>query len=210
MFRPNTTEYWSEHYTMNNGDSELRMVSSSFSRWCIKQHLQLKFGLGEYSTLGDVGCGNGVDTMYLSYILGGNGSRFFGIDICPETSRHWRKIRNASHIVKDALVSTLPYDVVYARFLLHALTEEEQKDFLMNCHDDGVKCLCLETRSNHDPVSREKTPTHFRRLQSMKYLLDDLRICGWRPIRAVEDWNDAHYFDDKAVVLRVIALRNEP
>jgi ubiquinone/menaquinone biosynthesis C-methylase UbiE len=138
----------------------------------------------------DVGCGNGRDTLFFAQL----GYSTLGIDrssaaIAQSTKKILGSDDNSeNHKFICMNVTSLPYaldlidflslqkKIIYSRFFLHAITDEEQKsflDFTYLCMKQG-DILALEFRTTEDENRQTVTSAHYRRYidtsQLVKYL----------------------------------------
>jgi len=161
-------DFWQQYYAGKiPGDSELVEQPSPFAE-------EVNAFLDSGCSLLEIGCGNGRDSCFFA----SNGVTVVATDICEAAIN-----LTASRLPKDskALVASakcLPDDVyvdyVYARFVLHALTEEEQHDLFVWMQTHVKKKIFIETRSVNDPRcgkgkkvgNHAYVDTHYRRFMS--------------------------------------------
>ena len=183
-------QFWQQYYSGEiHGDNELVEQPSPFAEEVVRNIL-----LGSGCSLLEIGCGNGRD----SFFFASKGVVVVATDICEAAIRI-----TASRLPKDcrALVAsakTLPEDIyvdyAYARFVLHALTEEEQRELFMWLTIHVKKKVFIETRSLNDPRhgrgekvgENAYVDTHYRRFMSC----DDLHAAANEVGLIVDDIQD--------------------
>ncbi len=158
--------YWDEFYKLNLAPKK----ESKFAEFVlnfIQEHYLNK------ERFIDIGCGNGRDTFYFDK----NGIDATGIDISVKP-----KAQNPKFIQDDIrLHDYSAYNLIYARFIFHAL-REENLDILLNSLHLSMKdsaYVFVETRSSKGVTDEIKSETyfksavgkeHFRMLYSKDYL----------------------------------------
>ena len=179
------------------------------------------FVLGEIDRRGDlidVGCGTGRDALFFA----SHGVNVVGLDasetaigICRSLQRE-SGLKNARFVhasVDDAdlldqvsrcRASGTP--TVYARFFLHAITDEQESSFLSLarsiCANGGI--LAAEFRTVRDAAQRKVTPDHYRRYMEPMAFLESAHGHGFATSYYVEGFGFAKYGADDAYVSRCI------
>jgi tellurite methyltransferase len=112
---------------------------------------------------------------------------------------------------------TKKFEMVYSRFTLHSVTEPEESILFDNVGLVLVSggWFCIEARSRNDPrygKGEEVFPhafvdTHFRRFLDLKETVVKLESRGFNIVFACEEWKDANYRDDLAVVIRILCTK---
>ena len=166
----------------------------------------------------EVGCGNGRDAVYFSDC----GHKVSALDASEEAVMFCEKQYSDKGIEFTAGTASklLPhnkgiFDLIYNRFCLHAMTIEEEKEFLSSAWGllkpgGGIH---IECRSIHDPLARKGeviSPTerifgHYRRFVIIDELLNNLLSAGFEIVESIEAQGLAKYNDDDPVVIRVVA-----
>jgi 2-polyprenyl-3-methyl-5-hydroxy-6-metoxy-1,4-benzoquinol methylase len=110
-----------------------------------------------------------------------------------------------------------PFDVVYSRFVLHAMPLEEEIEVLQTVfgHLRPGGLLHIECRSINDPMAREGeviSPTerihgHYRRFIVMEGLEARLHHAGFEILESIESNGLAVFGDQDPVVIRIAARR---
>ena len=178
-----------------------------------------------HRTVLDVGCGNGRDAFFFAQY----GKSVLGLDgaanvIARNMARLGRNggsnpafrflsLSDASQVA--AFVDgtgRLSQAVVYARFLLHALSGDEE-DLFLDMVDGlmGSDCvLAMEYRVPADRHRPKETPAHFRRFVDPAALGVKLGRRGLATLYHTEGTGLAKYRGDDACVARTIVARETP
>jgi len=200
--------YWNNYYYNNNKLQK----PTSFAENIINL-------IPEKSKIMELGCGTGRD----SYYFASKGHIVFSCDqsevIINNLSKNEKNnpyffksdIKNLHKKINDT------FNVVYVRFVLHALDEEESKNAInwtFNHLEKGGLFLS-ESRSIKDSIFGEgdkinkriyKT-THQRRFLKRDELLKDLKNTGFIIDDVIENKGLAIYKDSDPVVIRVVARK---
>ncbi len=165
----------------------------------------------------DFGCGNGRDTLFFAH----HGSKVIGVDAsqvaidsCAKrangaaeflcTSVNAPDLRNV--LAQKLDTSPARETVLYARFFLHAITQDLQDTFLAVCRSvlqTGGKCF-FEFRTERDQFQTKITPDHYRRFISPLAFFADARKAGFEVAYFVEGFGFAKYRQDDAHIARFI------
>ncbi|CAN0599537.1 unnamed protein product, partial [Ectocarpus sp. 12 AP-2014] len=95
---------------------------------------------------------------------------------------------------------------VYARFFLHAISQEEQRTFFEKLSVNlkpGHK-LAFEYRTTADQFLEKDAPPHFRRYQDAEAVNAPLRKLGFQLLYAKEGQGFAKYNEEDAIVARAL------
>jgi 2-polyprenyl-3-methyl-5-hydroxy-6-metoxy-1,4-benzoquinol methylase len=147
--------FWREFYAKGHTNEP-----SLFAKHCIKY---LQSGM----TIADVGCGNGRDAIYFAKM----GWHVHAFDACHEAIAQLNE--TLIHLPKTSgrvtpvvsVVRNLPamkFDVIYARFFIHAIDAHDEYEFLRwveDCIQPGGY-LMLEMRTVRDPLCPMRTAYH--------------------------------------------------
>ena len=171
------------------------------------------------NTLLEIGSGNGRDASFFS----SNGIKVFAIDrsqaaiqICKD--RHSNlSAKFFVGVLSDVYnqLSKIKFDIVFSRFVLHAMPLSEEIETLSICNKlmkTGAK-IYIECRSINDPLARkgeiisetERIDGHYRRFIIIDELKDRLSTAGFKVLDAIESDGLATFKDDNPVVIRIIA-----
>jgi len=174
------------------------------------------------TTLLDLGCGNGRDTVFFS----NNNIHVTGIDQTIDQIDYLNKnfaSESLKFICDDFTKITKLnglFDSIYSRFTFHAISEE-QEDWVLqwikeNLKPDGL--FLLEVRSVNDILFNEgvevvneknaKITSHYRRFSNYNIIKQKIVDLGLTIIFSVEEDNLAKYKDENPIVIRIIAKNN--
>lgn len=166
-------EFWTDFYNKPH-----TLEPSPFCYWFLEQNYDGK-------TLVDLGCGNGRDLYALQsrYDAVGIDETASGKDILTTTIQEYIKTHKSP-------------DIVYTRFVWHAIEEETQHMILDWC--TGI--LAIEARTTFDKVHGHK-----RNLVDVKKLIKQLP--NYSILHLGAGWGYAQYKDEDPHVVRLIAKR---
>ena len=149
----------------------------------------------------DAGCGNGRDSYALS-----KAHSVIGLDSAGYTPEAKESCTFESGDFCNYDMSEI--DLVYSRFTLHAITDEQQEKFLSSITRQGTY-LAIECRSDGDiDTVREHGDSHYRNFvnyQRMFRLFDNL---GFVVLFAEEGRGFATYKSEDPVCVRFIVEKN--
>jgi cyclopropane fatty-acyl-phospholipid synthase-like methyltransferase len=203
-------EYWDKFYK-NNKNIETLKEASSFAIFC-----QEKFFKYKNKTILELGSGNGRDASYFSNNL----HTVIAIDQSHEGLKFLSKNinKNLSYI-KDDFVNMdyqkyINVDVVYSRFTLHAITEEECT-IIINKVSSLLKkgdIFAIEVRSTQDPLCGKGKKIghntwftdHSRRFVDSNNLINKILSKKFKLLYFTEEDNLSIYKDDNPVLIRTI------
>lgn len=201
------SEHWDAFY--NQGVTERK--PSPFA-------LHVANGLRGDEKLLEIGCGNGRDASFFA----SRGLQVVAIDaspaaieICSKTHRTNGVRYMAGKLCDPQLDLDEAFDVVYSRFVLHAMTQAEEEEALRAAHRKLRRggSLYLECRSINDPLARvgevisptERIHGHYRRFIILAELIQRLEAVGFKIVHALEDTGLAPYNGEDPVVIRIHA-----
>lgn len=203
------TLHWNGYYE----NSTLIYEPSSFAVHCSKQ-------IKERMDILEIGCGNGRDSAYLSY-LGHNVTALdpsvAAINLCVEKhgTSPIKFVPCRLPELNEAYEQS--FHVVYSRFCLHAMTEKEEIETLIAAYRvlRPTGAIFIECRSINDPLARKGeviSPTerifgHYRRFVIPDELRKRLIDAGFTIEHMEESNNLAVLGDENPVVLRVLAIK---
>jgi cyclopropane fatty-acyl-phospholipid synthase-like methyltransferase len=197
-------QYWDQYYAAQT--SKRNLIPSQF---CV-------FVLGEASGVShvvDIGCGNGRDSLYMA----ATGLNVLGVDASSQAIKLCKSYSSTAtfetaevgceaECKARAFLEKKGKALVYARFFLHALTEEAEDRFFALCRSvlSSSDQVALEFRTQRDAEQKKETPTHYRRfidplaviVKASKYEL----VCEY----FVEGFGFAKFKNDDAHVARMI------
>lgn len=166
----------------------------------------------------DLGCGSGRDALFFS----SRGNSVVGVDGADAAVDSCKSLAESAHLDAQFLQSFIgdktladklkgfrkdgEKTVVYARFFLHAITEESELQFLRTaaslCSGGGL--LAVEFRTIRDQALSKVTPDHYRRFIEPAQFLARAYIEGFRSEYLVEGFGFAKYNQDDAYVVRCL------
>ena len=168
----------------------------------------------------EVGCGNGRDAGYFA----ARGHSVTAIDFAEAAIEKCRREHAGSGVDflagrLDDLAPILPrgFDVVYSRFVLHAMPLDEEVRLLEAAHAllGPGGGLHVECRSINDPMARkgevisptERIHGHYRRFLVMDELVGRLADAGFVVESSLESNGLAVFGDEDPVVIRILARK---
>ena len=191
--------YWDNFYKEGNPP----IAPSSFSEYAMDY-------INPQTTLLDIGCGNGRDSLFFE----SKGLEVTSID--SSKSVVFLGNPNKFHIA-DVVDMNFKADTYYARFFIHAISENLFDLFLENLNRLMSKTskFTFETRSTKGITSLEKQETnfqssigekHFRMLYSKNYLKKKLES-HFKIDHLIELNGVANYKTDKPYVIRGVVSK---
>lgn len=176
----NNKQYWEEFYKNKHIDEP-----SDFAK-----------SLNLYSKkIIDMGCGNGRDAMFLA-----KNNKVLGIDQFVSQDVESENPRWVSADIKDFIKQdTSEFNVLYLRFLLHAIDAELQHDILLWAFNN-VKDVYIECRSSK---GKEPDYSHDRRLIDSRWLLKECLWIGYDIKYFAESTGFAKYGKENPVIIRL-------
>ena len=202
--------YWDDYYS--RARSVQRPLPSQFATFVAGELA------GPHRVI-DFGCGNGRDSLFFaSYehqVVGIDGSAA-AVAYCAGLAESWgQKIDFIQAAVDDPdLPQQVPAavegpTVVYARFFLHAITEEEEQSFLGHAAalTSPGDLLAVEYRTIRDLSLAKVTGAHYRRFMQPPVFQHAAREHGFSVSYAVEGFGMAKYKQDDAYVARSLLTR---
>ena len=198
------TQYWNEFY--KNAAPSLESPFASFVNEKILDR----------QTMLEVGCGNGRDSQFFAR----NNHNVVAIDRSDSAIVQCRSsfselnIRFECGLISD-ISNLCNIDVVYSRFVIHAMPLQEELDLIDEVHRVLKKggLFFIECRSINDDMFRDGeilSPTeringHYRRFIILDELVERLENVGLKVTYQIEDRGLAIHRSEDPVVIRVIA-----
>lgn len=204
------TSYWDNYYL----NSKKLNVPSQFAAFIANEFVEVPLVI-------DLGCGNGRDTQFFSYL----GFNTIGID-GSESAINYCKNNNFnsdSSVNKNLFllrnISELPNDdgfirsiqktqkIFYSRFFLHAINSSEESCFFnfinKSCRHDDL--ICLEFRTELDENRSKFTNAHYRRYINVESMMRTANSSmSLELLYHTEGLGLAKYKTDDAYVCRII------
>jgi bifunctional enzyme CysN/CysC len=170
----------------------------------------------------EIGCGNGRDASFFSrqgHAVTALDRSAAAIEKCREDYADLAIDFLAGDMTEHADVLRDGFDLVYSRFVLHAMPLQEEIGTLQAAFSalrPGGEIL-IECRSINDPLARqgevigptERIHGHYRRFIIMEDLQARLETAGFEVLSAIEGNGLAVFGDDDPVVIRVRARKPE-
>ncbi len=201
--------YWETYYATHA--SEGLRLPSQFATFVAGE-------LGRPHRIIELGCGNGRDALFLSRyghdVVGVDASRS-AIDGCRRTAELTgeRATFVMSTIDAPGLADLVRGEhgprLVYARFFLHAITEDEERTLLALAAaiTEPGDLLAVEYRTVRDSSGAKVTDAHYRRYVLPASFEARALGIGFEVIYAVEGFGFAKYREDDAYVARTLLRR---
>ncbi len=167
----------------------------------------------------ELGCGNGRDSMFFAR----EGFRVTGIDASNNAigMLKERSLKMAARFICDDFVKcktiySVLYDSIYSRFTLHAISENQETELLINC----IKALksngrlYIEARSVKDELYGLGTRVdnnafvyngHYRRFIEINTLTKKMETMGYRIISAEESKGLSRTKNQDPVLIRIVS-----
>ena len=185
---PHDKNYWDQWYIQNPS-----MPPSPFAIWCQENYLE-----GKSLNLLDVGCGNGRDSLYFA----SKGHTVTGFD---SANVKRPTLINPQFVQRDVLSGLLSSDVIYVRWFLHVLNENETDSFLILV-SSSVKpggFVFMEFRTNLYGLKQD----HYRREINRTDVERSLCHLGMTVDFSVEGKGFSKVRDDDPTLARIVAIR---
>ena len=201
--------YWEDYYHDVKGVSS----PSPFALVVVEK-------LASQEKLLEVGCGNGRDASFFY----SRGHCVVALDASSAAIAACHRLYGSDGVEfktgrlgDESLDLGRAFDVVYCRFVLHAMTLAEEEKMLFEAYDRlrPGGALYLECRSINDPLARlgevisptERIHGHYRRFIILDELRQHLEAAGFNVDHAVESTGLARFGDEDPVVIRVRASK---
>jgi SAM-dependent methyltransferase len=204
--------YWNEFYASKQV-SKLA-APSQFAAFVVQEAV-------DAGLIVEIGCGTGRDSLFFAR----QGFKVVAIDGSEAAIAHCEKLRSDAGIsgvsfhsasvgtpefssaLREALSPSRDFSVVaYARFFLHAITEEEE-DALLRDLDSVLRprdAVALEYRTVRDASGTKVTEAHYRRFVEPSRVFGKAAKHGFSISYAVEGFGFAKYREDDAYVARCV------
>jgi len=207
----NDKEYWNNFY-QDLIERGVTFPPSPFAQWLIDSGL-----FNGKKNLVEMGCGNGRDSVFFA----ANNLNITAIDQCSNTTAILNEMENIESYSGDfTSLDDLdePADIIYSRFTLHSIDDEEENRTLRwvykNLAEKGL--FTVEVRTVKDPIFGKGVDkgnniwfynNHHRRFVEADVFKAKLEKLGFDIISFVEDKGFAKYKDQDPIVLRAIVKK---
>jgi SAM-dependent methyltransferase len=203
------TGYWDEYYAAQ--PANVRPLPSQFATFVGGE-------LAEPHRVIELGCGNGRDSIFFAHyghdVVGVDGSAS-AVERCTalaaaldEKATFLASAIDDSELPGKLKGSPGPH-VVYARFFLHAITDEEEQSFLDLAAEltSPGDTLAVEYRTVRDSSGAKVTGSHYRRFILPANFQAAALDRGFEVTYAVEGFGFAKYKQDDAYVARTLFVK---
>jgi tellurite methyltransferase len=205
--------YWNSFYEAK----ELINIPSQFSVFVANE-------CKDIGSVIDLGCGNGRDSFFFASLklnTIGIDSSSSAITFCNEKLKLTTNLKNANFFCEnisdldlfnkiEKILSNLNISMpilIYSRFFLHAINEEQEDLFIHFCSlilkKYGGK-VALEFRTKRDELQTKVTNIHFRRFIDPIKFFSKIQNVGFKVEYFCEGFGYAKYKEDDAHVARFI------
>lgn len=203
------TEYWAKYYSQSKAPDS----PSLFAQYCLPL-------FENRNRILEIGCGNGRDAQFFlkqNLNVVAIDKSLSAINQCKATIRNEKGQFICCETSQVTEHTTQPFEVIYSRFSLHAMTVTEENMTLTAAshliEKNGL--FCIECRSINDPMANkgevlspaERVDGHYRRFIVMEELIDKLVKNGFSIVYSQESTGFAPHKDEDPMVIRVIAKK---
>jgi len=208
-FDKGLVRYWDEYYKKDAAPS----FPSPFAEYVANK-------LSKKQNILEIGCGNGRDSKFFS----SKGHHVTGLDRSREAIELCKSLYSnepiefffgaIAHITKT---NKKKYDLIYSRFVVHAMSIDEELKMLRTSYQLLNKNgqFFIECRSINDPLSNtgeilshtERIEGHYRRFIILEELKQRLIQVGFKIIEAIESNGLANLGEEDPMVIRIKAIK---
>ena len=191
-------DYWEEVY----GEDSIPTTPSNFANFCLDY-------FSPDSIILDIGCGNGRDSIFFSK----KGFRVFAFDQSETSIKLLKNNHKTNPLFSIADINNFNFsdydiNVAYARFLLHAISEQTFERLFDNVYDLLPKggLFATESRSDRTEISEvgQTFSPHFRRLINLKNLLSFSSSKNFEIIYYTEEKGLSVFEEEDPYIIRLI------
>jgi tellurite methyltransferase len=205
-------DYWEQFYSTKEVVQEHSLFAQFVLEFCGKDKMKLI----------ELGCGNGRDAVF----FGENNFKVTAVDQCSTTiselSNRFEEDNNMNFLRADFtnLDKTHEVDIVYSRFTLHSINDEQEDRVTRWAHDVLSKegYFCIEVRGRKNEIYQlgenvEGDPhafiydDHYRRFLDFKKFQGRLEAIGFKIILAKEERGFAPFKEHNRTFIRIIAQK---
>ena len=202
--------YWDEYYQKDNAPS----FPSPFALYVTNK-------LSTQQNILEIGCGNGRDSKYFS----SKGHHITGLDRSAEAIELCKNLYSSDEpieffygtITDIAKTNKKIFDLIYSRFVIHAMSLNEELEMLKISYKLLKKNgqLFIECRSTNDPLSQkgeilshtERVFGHYRRFIILDEFVQRLVQVGFEVVEAIENIGLAKFGKEDPMVIRVQVIK---
>ena len=201
--------HWDEYYKKDTAPS----FPSPFAEYVANK-------LSKKQNILEIGCGNGRDSKFFS----SRGHHVTGLDKSEEAIELCKNLYSDEPIVfffgtitDIAKTNQKKYDLIYSRFVIHAMALNEELEMLnisyQLLNQDGQ--FFIECRSTNDPLLQqgeilshtERVYGHYRRFIILDEFIQRLVQVGFEVTEAIENIGLAKFGEEDPMVIRVKAIK---
>ena len=201
--------HWDEYYKKDKAPS----FPSPFALYVANK-------LSTQQDILEIGCGNGRDSKFFSskgHHVTGLDRSGEAIELCKSFYSHEPIEFFFGTITDIAKTNKKKYDLIYSRFVIHAMSLNEELEMLTMSYrllnEDGQ--FFIECRSINDPLSEageilshtERIEGHYRRFIILKEFIQRLVQVGFVVVEAIENIGLAKFGEEDPMVIRVRAIK---
>ena len=202
--------HWDEYYKKDNAPS----FPSPFAEYVANK-------LNTQQNILEIGCGNGRDSKFFSskgHHVTGLDRSGEAIELCKNLYSNDEPIEFFYGTITDiAKTNKKKYDLIYSRFVIHAMSLNEELEMLKISYrllnEDGQ--FFIECRSTNDPLSQkgeilsrtERVFGHYRRFIILDEFIQRLVQIGFVVVEAIENIGLAKFRQEDAMIIRVKAIK---
>ena len=212
--------HWDAYYSRKKPDEPWSVNPSPFAVFVTDQAQPVR--------LLEIGCGNGRDALYFA----SRGFQVVGVDYSPpavelcasraqeaglDASFEQLNIYDVVDVARFNAANAGSFDALYARFFVHAITEQGEEDLLRVAQAvlrPGGRCY-LEFRTNHDMRAQagraisanEREDGHYRRFVDPDVLIARAKAHGLDLVSRHEGHGLAAFKDEDPHVARLVLAR---
>ncbi|ARJ47510.1 class I SAM-dependent methyltransferase [Candidatus Pelagibacter sp. RS39] len=200
-------KYWDKFYKNFKIEKE-----SKFAKFVYYKLRKVNKKIKKINML-DVGCGNGRDTIF--FIKKGiNATGLDQSNVIYSNQKIFKKNFVRKNICKKNFILKKKFDIIYARFFIHAIKYSEQKNFMKNLKFIIKKdsLLFFEFRTTKDPLMKkgkklsenERFDSHYRRFIDVAKFRKELKEMGYKILFLKSDNNFAIFLKQRPNICRII------
>jgi tellurite methyltransferase len=204
--------YWNQYYKKGKTPQE----ASLFAKYIFNNHCKIN------SKIIELGCGNGRDVVYFAE----NKLQATAIDqsdvAINKLKSNFNSFSNLKFLVDDfTMLNNFEdsYDIVYSRFTMHSITEEQENNVITWAYNNLVinGLFCIEMRGLKNELYQKGTPSeqrntylydeHFRRFICIDEFTSKLMKLGFKIITSLEERGFSPFNGNDETFIRVVAKK---
>jgi len=205
-------EYWENYYAQQN----IELRPSMFARYVREKVLE------DHKLIIELGCGNGRDAIFFA----NENFDVLAVDqVLNEINflkNKYQQIKNITFKCADfsTLDSSRKFDVIYSRFTIHSITEQQENRVIdwayQNLNKNGK--FCIEVRGQKNEIFGKGTQVvnqpnafiyneHYRRFIHFEDFTNKLQSIGFNIDFAAEDKGFAPFNGVNEIFIRIIVTK---